>query len=62
MTGQQFIDGCAKPMSRGTAWGDPLWTFYNEAANLSIDAQGATLEDARAKAVATADEILAART
>ncbi len=60
MTGQEFIDS-AIVTSRGDSWGDPLWTFYNEAANLSIDAQGATLADAQAKAVAAADQILAAR-
>jgi hypothetical protein len=58
MTGQEFIDG-ADVTSRGDAWGDPLWTFYNPDANLSIDAQGATLEDARAKALAAAEAILA---
>jgi hypothetical protein len=57
MTGQEFIDG-AEVVSRGGAWGDPLWTFDNPDANLSIDAQGATLEDARAAALVAAETIL----
>lgn len=61
MTGQEFIDG-AEVTPRGNAWGDPLWSFYNEDANLGIDAQGGTLAEARAKAITAADEILAART
>jgi hypothetical protein len=60
VTGQEFIDG-AEVTSRGGEWGAPLWTFTNAEANLSIDAQGTTLDDAKAKAVPAADSILAAR-
>lgn len=60
MTAQEFMDG-ATVTPRGDAWGDPLWTFDNEAARLGIDAQGATLADAQAVALAAADAILAAR-
>lgn len=57
MTGQEFIDG-ATVTARGTDWGLPLWTFYNAAADLSVDAQGATLADAQAAATTAADAIL----
>jgi hypothetical protein len=60
MTAQEFMDG-ADVTSRGNNWGAPLWTFDNEAASLSIDAQGATLADATASALAAADLILATR-
>lgn len=60
MTGQEFMDS-ATVTARGDDWGDPLWTFYNEAASLSVDAQGATLADAQAVALAAADTILAAQ-
>jgi hypothetical protein len=53
MTGQEFLDGCAAPVSRGDAWGDPLWTFYNETANMSLDVHGATLADAQANVLAS---------
>lgn len=57
MTGQEFIDG-ATVEPRGNAWGAPLWSFSNADTDFSVDAQGATLDEAKAKAVVTADEIL----
>jgi len=58
VTGQEFVDG-ATVTPRGTDWGQPLWTFYNPAAQISIDVQ-ADNEPGAVTAAAAAAEILLA--
>lgn len=50
MDAQQFIEG-ATVTPLGEAWGEPLWRFDNEAANLSVDVHAPDEDAARAAAL-----------
>lgn len=60
LTPEEFMAGAeAEPL--GKDWGEPLWRFHNEVANLSIDVYAPDEEAARAVALEQVAPLLEAR-